>query len=423
MIFGLAPALHATSPSLTASLKGDDAVFGTRLRRSRFRDALVAIQVAGCLVLLVASGMLAASIRTLGGRVTGFSADRVTVATFGLSAVGRVPPALDSARTTFAGRSARVPTVDATARVLFAPFTSWFPLLAVATAEQSEYHHIQYNAVTPRYFDVVGQRIVSGRGFSADDSASETRVAVVTAAAARRLWPSSNAVGQTLRVARGTDAPDEPFRVVGIAADAHAGMIWDDDSDGYVFLPATARDFAANAMPLLVRSETPEPVLARSLEDIAKQVDPNTPVHMNPALVTRAQMMTPIQYGAWITSAVGAFGLALALIGLYGVVAFAVTQRRQEIAIHVAMGAQPGNVLRLVLRRELRLVLLGLAVGLVFAAGESRLIAAKVVQLQALSAAEFAAIPVLLFFVAAVASLVPALGALKIAPMQILRRD
>jgi macrolide transport system ATP-binding/permease protein len=423
LAFGLAPALHATSASLTSSLKGEDVTFGTRLRRSRLRDALVAVEVAGCVVLLVAAGTLVVSIRTLGTRGVGFEPQRVTVATFGLSAIGRVPPQLDSARTRFASRATMVPGVDITARALYAPYTSWFPLVPIAPEGSTAYRRFQVNAVTPQYFDAVGQRLVGGRAFTTADSASEALVAVVTAAAARALWPASPAVGQTLRVAQPHDAPDKLYRVIGVAADAHAGMIWDYDDDGYVFLPATKQDFATNDMPLLVRSEAPKPVIGRALRDIALGIDPNSPMRAEPAIAARDVMLTPIRYGFWITAGVAAFGLGLALIGLYGVVAFAVAQRRLEIAVHVAMGAASRDVLGLVLRREMRLVLVGLAVGLLLSAAEAQLINAWVLPLTPLSIGGFTAVAAILLVVAGLASMVPALGALRIAPMQVLRQE
>ena len=423
LTFGLAPALHATSANLTTSLKGEDAAFGTRIRRSRFRDALVVIQVAGCLVLLVAAGTMIASMRSFGTTVSGLETSHVAVATFGLSAPGRVPPALDSARGAFASRVARLHDIAGTARVLHAPYSSWWPLLPVAVPGQAMYHRLQYNAVTPRYFDVVGQRLVSGRAFTVDDSASQALVAIVTGATARLLWPGASAVGQILRVLEIPDDPDRIYRVIGVAADAHSGMPWDNDDDGYVYLPAKAGDFATQEMPLLIRSDTPEPAIARAIEDIARQIDVNSPVHVEPAIVARDATLVPMRYGAWITSGVGAFGLGLALIGLYGIVAFAVAQRRRDIAVHVAMGAGPSDVLRLVLRRELRLIVIGLAAGFVLAAGEAKLIAAWLLPLATLGVAGLVGLAVLLFTVATAASVVPALGALRIAPMQVLRQD
>ena len=419
---GLAPALQVTSSSVTASLKGEDSVFGTRLRRSRFRDMLVAIEVAGCLVLLVAAGMLMSSTRAFGTRASGFEPQRVAFATFGLAATGRIPRALDSARGVFASRVLRVPAVTASARALRTPFSSW-PQLSVAAKNQTEYRHIQFNAVTPRYFDVIGQRMSSGRAFTADDSANEARVAIVSAAAAHTLWPAAPALGQMLRVAQGADEPDKLYQVVGVAADAHAGMAWDFDDTGYVFMPATAHDFATYDMPVLVRSDAPAAVLERTLQDIAREVDPNSPIQVQTVIAARDVMLTPLRYGAWITNAVVAFGLGLALIGLYGVVAFAVAQRRQEIAVRVALGAGSRDVLRLVLRREMRLVVFGVAAGLVLAVGEAKLVEAWIIPLTPLGAGGFAGLAALLFAVAGLASLIPALGALRIAPMQVLRQE
>lgn len=421
LAFGLAPALQATGANLTGSLKGDDTMIGSRVRRSHLRDALISVEVAGSLVLLVAAAILLMSIRAIGTRDAGFEPERVSVASLGLSAIGRVPPALVDTRATFAFRAARVPGVVETARALDAPFTSW--RLITLSATGGSYVRLPYNAITTRYFDVVGQRIVSGRAFTPEDSAAESAVAIVSAAAARVLWPSSSALGQTLRAAQRTDEPDKLYRVVGIAADAHAGMIWDSDDAGYVFLPATPKDFASFDMPLLARSDTPEPVLARAFEDIARQIDVNAPIHVEPAIAQRDFMLVPIRYGSWITSAVGAFGLGLALIGLYGVVAFAVEQRRHEIAVHVALGAASADVLRLVVRREMRLVVIGLVVGLALSLGESKLIEAWAVPLSPLGIGGFAALASLLLGVALVASVIPALGALRIAPMQVLRRD
>jgi predicted permease len=421
--FALAPALQVTSQSVTASLKGEDSALGTRIRRSRFRDALVAAQVAGSLVLLVASGTLIASMRSFGSVAPGLETRRVTIASLGLSAPGRVPQTLVDARAAFDARVGALPTVKATARVLHPPYTPWFPRLAVASSESKTYWRLQYNAVTPSYFTVVQQRLVAGRTFSAADSANGADVAIVTEAAAHALWLNSTAEGQTLRVAGTRDEPDRLYRVIGIVADAHSGVVWDDDSDGYVYLPATAKDLSESAMPILVRSDASSPAMARAIEDVARQIDADAPLSIGPVLSAREVSLTPIRYGTWITSAVGVFGLGLALIGLYGVVAFAVVQRRRDIAVHIALGAVSRDVMRLVLSHELRLVAFGLLVGLLLSAGEARLIAAWLVPLTSLGPVSFAGISLALFLVAFVATLVPALGALRIAPMAVLRQE
>jgi predicted permease len=422
--FGLVPALQVTSQSLTSSLKGEDRALGTRIRRSRFRDTLVAVQVAASFVLLVASATLIASLRGLGSTPLGLDTSQVGVATFGLSAQGQVPAPLAAARDTFAVRVAALRGVQATARALFPPLTSWFPLLSVAPAtDQPSYRHVQYNVVTPGYFALLEQRVVAGRAFSNSDTAGGANVAIVTRAAARALWPTSSAVDKRLRVASAHEEPDRLVRVIGIVADAHSGSLWDDDSDGYVYFPASAHDLSQNVMPLLVRASGSLTSATRDIEDVARRIDPNTPVTVEPMVAERETTLMPIRYGTWITTAVGAFGLGLALIGLYGIVAFAVLQRRRDLAIHVAMGALPRDVMRLVLARELRLVAVGLAAGLLLSTIEARLIAAWVIPLASLGPMAFLALGALLFTIALGATVIPARAALRVAPMLVLRQD
>jgi predicted permease len=425
LLFGLAPALQVTSQSLTATLKGEDNMLGTRIRRSRFRDVLIAAQVAGSLVLLVASGTLVASMRGVGANAAGLDAARVTTATLGLAARGRVPPSLASARATFAERVNALPQAAVTAQAMHPLFTSWWPFLSVAPAGggRPSYRQFAYNVVTPHYFDVVRQPLVRGRSFNAADSATGANVAIVTTAAARTLWPGATAVDQQLRVVVGRDEPDRIYRVVGVASDAHSQAVWDDDDVGHIYLAASARDLATNDMVLLVRADASQPAIMRAIEDVAQNVAADVPARVEPALAARELTMTPFRYGTWITTGVGAFGLGLALIGLYGVVSFTVAQRRRDLAVHVAMGASPRDVMRLVLARELKLIGVGLAVGLLLSTVEGQLIGALVAPLAALGPGALVALAALLFVVAGVACVVPARMALGLPPMAVLRQE
>jgi putative ABC transport system permease protein len=422
MTFGLIPALQVTSQSLTAALKGEDTALGTRIRRSRFRDTLVAAQVAASFVLLVASATLIASLRSFGSE-PGLDTNHVSVATLGLSAPGRVAPRLSASRDTFAARVARLDGVVATARALRPPYTNWFPYLSVATSDASGYRRLQHNVVTPGYFALLHQNIHAGRDFSSVDSASGAAVAIITSTTARQLWPDSSALDRPLRIAAARDEPDRIVRIIGIAADAHSGMVWDDDTNGYIYLLASRRDFADNAMPLLVRGSATAASLPRDVANVARQIDATEAISIEPAIAARQSMLTPIRYGTWITTVVGAFGLGLALIGLYGVVAFAVVQRRRDLAIHIAMGASAYDVIRVVLDRELRLVLVGLATGMLLSVAEVKLIAAWVIPLASLGVIDFLVLSALLFVVALAASLIPARTSLRVAPILVLRQD
>jgi hypothetical protein len=269
----------------------------------------------------------------------------------------------------------------------------------------------------------VGQPLVAGRGFSAADSATGAAVTIVTEAAAHALWPRERAVGQTLRVASSGDSTDKFYQVVGVARDAHSGVVWQSASDGYAFFPASPADLATQEMPLLVRARRDLPEVARALADIATQVDPDAPLSAVPLSDAFVGELLPFKYGAGTAAVVGASGLLLAVIGLYGIVSFAVRQRRRDLAVHVAMGATPRDVLGLVLRRELRLVVVGLAGGLVGAAAISKILATIVLAITPMGGLGLMLLTTGLFLVASIATAVPATGALRIAPMQLLRQD
>lgn len=433
--FGLAPALQATSPDLTSALKGGDATFGLRLRRSRFRDALVVVQVCACVVLLAASGTL---VRTMGAFTeanSGLSSQHVWVAEYGVSGSGlwvaqfgirdtsRVAAAVAGRRAAFEKRVSALSGVRDVARALVAPYGSW-PEVAVSAADTSApVHSILANRVTPAYFDVVGQRIIDGRDFSAQDSAAASPVVVLTAAAARTLWPTGRAVGRSMYIATAPDSAAHLFRVIGVAANAHSAELWDYDDNGYAYLPARPSDFAQQAMPLLVRTDRAMPELPGALDALGRQLDPNYPVTVASLSSFFDAELIPYRYTAAVTASIGAFGLVLAVIGLYGIVAFGVAQRRRDIAVHLAIGATRSDVLRLVTRRELRLVLVGLATGTVLAVGEFRLIGSLLVRTATLGVGGMALLLGLLLVVAAAAALIPARTALRVSPMQALRQE
>lgn len=421
LVFGLAPALQATATELTSALKGEDTLFGTRISRSRLRDTLVAVQVAACLVLLTAAATLVNSMRGIADVDTGLDGRGVTVAHLGLAGAGHTPPALADARLRFTQRVAAQPGVAAVALVSQPPWTAW-PLVRVADASsRGDAHALYYDVVTPRYFDVVGQRLLAGRTFFESDSA-DGRVAIVSAAAARTLWPGRQPLGQLLRAGVGSDST-RVLRVVGVVADARSGMSWDNDANGYVYLPARTADLTSGDPSLLVRAARGADDPGRAIVDIATQVDPDAPLTMIRLPELLGQQVLPYRYAALVATGVGFFGLALAVMGLYGVVAFAVTQRRREIAIHIAMGAAPIDVLRLVMRGELGLVLRGILIGLALALGESKLLGSIVLPLAPVGAATIAALVAVLVFVAALATAAPALGALRLAPMRVLRQE
>jgi hypothetical protein len=351
----------------------------------------------------------------------GLDGHHVTVAHLGAAGAGHAPAELGGARRRFAERVAALPGVSATALVAQPAWTAW-PTLQVADASgRQPSHGMFFNIVTPQYFAVVGQRLLSGRAFFDSDSAG-AQVAIVSAAAARTLWPGRAPIGQLLRVGVGTDTA-RVARVVGVVADARSAMAWDNDANGYVYLPARVAELTNADPSLLVRAAIGAEDPARAMTDVAGQVDPDAPLTIMPMPRLLASQLLPYRYAALVATVVGVLGLALAVLGLYGVVAFAVTQRRRELAIHVAMGAAPADVLRLVLRGEMRLVLRGLAAGLVLSLGQAKLLGSIILPLIPVGPLSIAVLAALLAVVALLATMAPAVAALRIAPMRVLRQE
>jgi hypothetical protein len=200
-------------------------------------------------------------------------------------------------------------------------------------------------------------------------------------------------------------------------------MAWDNDANGYVYLPARVAELTNADPSLLVRAAIGAEDPARAMTDVAGQVDPDAPLTIMPMPRLLASQLLPYRYAALVATVVGVLGLALAVLGLYGVVAFAVTQRRRELAIHVAMGAAPADVLRLVLRGEMRLVLRGLAAGLVLSLGQAKLLGSIILPLIPVGPLSIAVLAALLAVVALLATMAPAVAALRIAPMRVLRQE
>jgi predicted permease len=421
--FGLVPALQATTPDLASALKGEDRATKFGLRRSRLRDALISVQVAGSLVLLCAAGIIAKGVRSFATDRTGLAPNNVLVAEFGIASSEHMSALLSARRAQLSTRVATFRTVAASASAMNPPFTSWSYLHVRAADRAEPSHALQTNRIGTRYFDVVGQRVLEGRSFDAADSANAASVVIVSRNAAHALWPDAPAIGRRVRIATSPTIADRFAVVVGVVADSHNGMVWDADGDGAIFEPLTASDFAANDVPLLVRPTSTVTAMQAELEAAARMIDQNVPLTTTRLTDLRALQIMPFRYGAAVTSAVGLAGLGLALIGLYGVISFSIRQRQREIAVHVAHGARSFDVVRLVARRELRLVLIGLAIGACLSIGEAALISTLALPFPSLDILDTIVIAIVLLVCAAIAAAVPVRAALRIAPMQILRQE
>jgi predicted permease len=362
----LVPAWRASKTDLISTIKAPAALAEKR-QRLWGRSLLVCGQIALSLVLLTVSVFMYQSFRIELDKGPGFRTDHLLMVTF--------EPALtryDDVRTRNFYReledAARaIPGVTSVALSSAAPLKAGDMGFARVAPEGFQFQEGARNVRVPttdvddRYFETVGIRIVSGRGFSVTDTTSAPRVAIVNQTFAAHYWPGQNAVGKRIRL---DDAEGAQAEIVGVAADAKYFFTIEAPQE-FVYL--SHAQGTAPRSTLLVATTGPAAALAPRLRDVVRSIDSNMPVFgvrtMEDFYASRVVYTTNLVVGCVV--GMGSMGLVLALVGLYGLVAYSAHRRTREIGIRVAVGANPGDVLRMVLRHGFNLAIGGVAVGLI----------------------------------------------------------
>jgi predicted permease len=433
VLLGLAPLLHLRGISPAHAL-ASGARGTTRAGAVGHRAGVVA-QTALALVVVAGAGLLLRTVRNLATVDVGF--DRSHLVTFTMTLPEEGSSNVGRARTyqEVAARLRLAPGVTAVTA------TSGLPLEHALDANQAEIAGGDgdasvrtidyYERVTTHYFETMGIPIVRGRGFESTDTRWTARVAVVNETLARLYWGGRDPVGQRLRPCCGDDA-NPWYAVVGIAKDVRQGGV--DQAAGpeaYLFvdqlatdLPTTWPELTPTAMHVVVRTRLALATLAPSIVRIVRDVDPTVPVtrlrEMDDVLahsIERPRML------AWLLAAFSALALLLAAIGVYGVLAYLVVERRREMAIRVALGAARSRVFRDVARQGLVLVGTGVTVGAAAAFGLSRLMSSLLFGVGTTDLATYAGAVGTVGVVAAVACGLPAWRATRLDPAVIFHAD
>ncbi len=429
-LFGLVPAVWSATPDLSAALKEGGSASASR-RESRLRELLVTTQVALSLVLLIGAGLLVRSFQNLQRTDLGFPAERAErLLSFRvpLGGSGYATPADHAAYFRAAlARMRRLPGVESAALILMRPLSGaigWdysFTVEGQSAAAQRTNPISNHQRVSPGYFATLGIPLVEGRDFTWRDGADAPRVAIVNRSAAERFWPGRSALGQRLHWRRpGTGEPW--ITVVGVVGDARYRDLGEPRVDIYIpFLqdPHWTMDF------VLRTGAAPENVLEEARSAL-RGIDPD--VALADPLTLEQALDQAVARPRLRTLALGAFaGLALLLaaVGLYGLIADSVAQRRHEIGIRLALGASRSHVVRAVLRRSLGLTSLGLAAGLALSLAllTTGWLDGLLHGVSPVDLATFATVPPLLLAVSLVASLLPALRATEVEPRTALRSE
>ncbi|MGA2421572.1 MAG: ABC transporter permease, partial [Candidatus Acidiferrum sp.] len=421
LICGLLPALRSSKQDLAAAVKEEWKAFGGRVSKSRLRGVLVVSQVAVSLFLLVGAGLLVRALEKAQAVSPGFEMKSVLVVSTNMQLRGYDAARAKEFQRELAERLAGVPGVQSTGLARTAPLGSSFAITRIAVEGHAEsplsrLALVNFNTVSPGYFETLKIAIVRGRSFSAQDLAQQARVAVISEALAKRYWPGTDPIGKRFN-GGGNSAYRE---VIGVAKDVRSVYLWSSD-EPYLYLPVTPAE--ASDMQLFVRTDRNAGAVMGAIADSVRIMDSGLRVSTQRLDENLALWIWPSQLGAALAATLGFFALFLAAAGIYAVMAYAVTQRTREIGIRMALGSQNTDLLKLLLGEGMRLVGVGAAIGLLAAAGGSRLLAKFLYGLNAVDGLAFASVSALLMVVALLACWLPARRAMRVDPMMALRHE
>jgi predicted permease len=415
LVCGMVPALQASKPDIQGALKREAADTGVR-RAGWLRGALIAVQVAVCMVLLVSAGLLLRALHAANTLDVGFDHQQVATVSYALR-----PPAYDDQRAAVFQRELMervraLPGVDAVAQVGKVPFSNGRMQTGMRLPNSDVDHQIEINHVSPEYFDILRIPLLSGRTFAATESLHGGAV-IVSESTARRYWPGENPVGRTVLLEMDRMVP---FEVVGVARDALVTQSAEAMAS-YVYLPPVAT--AQRGLRLLVRSRTDPGALAAGITAAVRDLDAGLVVNVARLDAGLAEWQTNSRLIALLSAGLGALALVLSAIGVYGLVAYVVTRRRREVGIRMTLGATSRDVQLLLVRQTLTPVAIGIIVGIAGAAVASSALEGSLFGVNRLDPLTFVAAALFLMSVAATAAMMPARQAVRIDPVTTLRSE
>ena len=424
--FGVAPALYATKTNLNESLKEGQGRASAGAGRARLRQGLVIGELALSLVLLTGAGLMIATFERLMNTSPGFDPHHVLTMQFWMtgSKYASAPEVMKFYRAV-GQRIEGLPGVTAGGVV-----AAGLPLerggnngVRIAGAKESEWINMDYREITPGYFQSIGTPLKQGRGITEADSEVSNPVVVINEAAARKYFPDRSSLGEHLYIS------GVLCEVVGVVGDVKSHL--DQPAEPTTFVPAAQAKLGTSNLfegwfprSIVVRTTSDPLLLSQALREAVAATDPLVPTGairsmdqvLSRSLALRSFMMLLLGF-------FGGLALLLASVGIYGVIAFAVSQRTREIGVRMALGARPADVLRMVLREGMTLVGAGVVLGVAASLMLTRLLEGMVYGVRVRDPLIFAAVDLLLVAVSLVACYVPARRATRVDPLVALRYE
>ncbi|HYL47598.1 MAG TPA: ABC transporter permease [Candidatus Limnocylindrales bacterium] len=423
VISGILPALHSSKPDLNQSLKAGGGVSGESAGPVRMRALLLVSQVACSLILLAAAGLMIRTIVRLAGVDPGFQAKNV------LSLEYRLPKTKYSEgaqqwnfHRQVVDQVSALPGVRSAALAQGIPFsgnddTEPYILLDRPQPPPGQEPVADFNVADSHFFATLGIPLIEGRTFSESDQAGTPRVAVINRTMARKFWPESDPIGKQLELLD----EKKPATIVGVVGDIRQRNLHDPaPAQVYLAYPQNSDIFAT----LIVRTEGEPMPMANAVRQVIWSIDSDQPMWKVRSLESLlAKSMGDRRYLAFLLSIYSGLALFLAAVGIYGVLSYGVSRRGQEIGVRMALGAQPGDVLRLVVRQGMTMVLIGVALGCAGAMAAGHLISTLLFGVSPTDPVTFAASILVLAAAAFAACYLPARRATRVDPMVALRYE
>jgi predicted permease len=422
LLFSIAPVLRVTHTDLAPMMREQSG--GGSLARTRVRGALVGIQMAGTVVLLIVAGLFTRALGALDALDPGWNPNGVYVTSLDMELDGTNNATGLALFGQLTQRVSAIPGVRVAAVASKLPFSGQSSLGAVtpegAPAAPSTDTPAYFNRVSPGYFQAMGIRLVRGRDVALTDGATTPNVAVINEAMAARLWPGGDAIGR--RFQAGIAPYRQTFTVIGIAANSKIKRLNEEPPNAY-YLPYT--QMYNSQMSLIVRLADGVPATTLdAIRDIIRDLSPSLPAEPVRPLRTALELyFLPQRIAAWVGGVLGMIGMLIAAVGAYGVAAIAVAHRRREIGIRLALGARSSDLVSLLLRRVMRAPVIGLAVGVIVALGLTQPLKRFLGVVHPLDPTAFGAAAFALAAVIAISTWAPARSASRLNPVDVLRND
>ncbi len=427
LAFGLAPALNATRLDLIRVVKEEGASLSGRVARSKLRSALVVAQISLCLVLLIPAGLLVRGVKHVLAADPGYETKQLLNVAYSLELSGYNAQRARLFHQQLSERLAALPGVKSVS-----PNRVFGSLVTIKLQDEHgdgerQFDRVPLESVTAGYLDTIGTPILQGRGFTPEEASAKAPVVIVSETTARNLWKDDSPLGKSLRVETwfrdGTIEVVFPSaEVIGVAGDNQTYRVGQ-NPPLFLYAPETPEKWLDTA--LLVRTEQDPATLKSAVRQEVHSLEPvlRLWVDTTEELIARNEGVQVSRAGSELAAGLGGLALLLAAVGIYGVMAWSVAQRTREIGIRIALGAETGDVVKLVLRQAMRLVLLGALIGMAASFAVTQVIKSMLFGLSAIDPATYAAVTLFIILVALLACYIPVRRATRVDPMVALRYE